>query len=65
MVYCGVFEDGGKVRAIIYSGEQAGKKKKRQVILQKLCLKYLEELEVETKGLLKEGEKTNLKKMMR
>jgi len=28
MVYCGVFEDGDKVRAIIYSGEQAGKKKK-------------------------------------
>jgi len=28
MVYCGVFEDGDKVRAIIYSGEQAGKEKK-------------------------------------
>jgi len=27
MVYCGVFEDGNKVRAIIYSGEQAGKVK--------------------------------------
>jgi alanyl-tRNA synthetase len=28
MVYCGVFEDGDKVRAIIYSGEQAAKDKK-------------------------------------
>jgi alanyl-tRNA synthetase len=28
MVYCGIFEDGDKVRAIIYSGEQAGKEKK-------------------------------------
>jgi len=27
MVYCGVFEDGDKVRAIIYSGEQAAKDK--------------------------------------
>jgi len=28
MVYCGVFEDGDKIRAIIYSGEQVGKDKK-------------------------------------
>ena len=28
MVYCGVFEDEDKVRAIIYSGEQAGNTKK-------------------------------------
>ena len=28
MVYCGVFEDGEKVRAIIYSGEQVGENKK-------------------------------------
>ncbi|NWK05078.1 alanine--tRNA ligase [Marine Group I thaumarchaeote] len=28
MVYCGVFEDGDKIRAIIYSGDQAGKDKK-------------------------------------
>nr|AIF19512.1 alanyl-tRNA synthetase (AARS, alaS) [uncultured marine thaumarchaeote KM3_87_A02] len=28
MVYCGVFEDGDKIRAIIYSGEQVGKGKK-------------------------------------
>ena len=28
MVYCGVFEDGEKVRAIIYSGEQVEKNKK-------------------------------------
>ena len=28
MVYCGVFEDGDKIRAIIYSGEQAAKDKK-------------------------------------
>jgi len=28
MVYCGVFEDGDKIRAIIYSGEQVGKYKK-------------------------------------
>ena len=28
MVYCGVFEDGDKIRAIIYSGEQAEKEKK-------------------------------------
>jgi len=27
MVYCGVFEDGDKIRAIIYSGEQVGKDK--------------------------------------
>jgi len=28
MVYCGIFEDGDKIRVIIYSGEQAGKEKK-------------------------------------
>jgi len=28
MVYCGVFEDGDRIRAIIYSGEQVGKDKK-------------------------------------
>jgi len=28
MVYCGVFEDGDKIRAIIYSGDQAAKDKK-------------------------------------
>jgi len=28
MVYCGIFEEGDKIRAIIYSGEQAGKEKK-------------------------------------
>ena len=28
MVYCGVFEDGDKIRTIIYSGEQAAKYKK-------------------------------------
>jgi alanyl-tRNA synthetase len=28
MVYCGVFEDGDKIRAIIYSGDQAAKYKK-------------------------------------
>jgi len=28
MVYCGVFEDGDKIRAVIYSGEQVGKDKK-------------------------------------
>ena len=28
MVYCGIFEDGDKLRAIIYSGEQAAKDKK-------------------------------------
>ncbi len=28
MVYCGIFEDGEKVRAIIYSGEQVGENKK-------------------------------------
>ena len=28
MVYCGIFEDGDKIRAIIYSGEQAEKEKK-------------------------------------
>jgi len=28
MVYCGVFEDGDKIRAIIYSGEQVGYDKK-------------------------------------
>jgi alanyl-tRNA synthetase len=28
MVYCGVFEDGEKVRAIIYSGEQVEENKK-------------------------------------
>ncbi len=28
MVYCGIFEDEDKIRAIIYSGEQAGKNKK-------------------------------------
>ncbi|HIF52860.1 MAG TPA: alanine--tRNA ligase [Candidatus Nitrosopelagicus sp.] len=28
MVYCGVFEDGDRIRAIIYSGEQVGKNKK-------------------------------------
>ena len=27
MVYCGIFEEGDKIRAIIYSGEQAGKEK--------------------------------------
>ena len=28
MVYCGIFEEGDKIRAIIYSGEQSGKEKK-------------------------------------
>ncbi len=28
MVYCGIFEDGDRIRAIIYSGEQVGKDKK-------------------------------------
>ena len=28
MVYCGVFEDGDKIRAIIYSGEQVENDKK-------------------------------------
>ena len=28
MVYCGIFEDGDKIRAIIYSGKQAEKEKK-------------------------------------
>jgi alanyl-tRNA synthetase len=28
MIYCGVFEDGDKIRAIIYSGDQAAKDKK-------------------------------------
>ena len=28
MVYCGIFEDGDKIRAIIYSGDQAAKDKK-------------------------------------
>jgi len=28
MVYCGVFEDGDRIRAVIYSGEQVGKDKK-------------------------------------
>jgi alanyl-tRNA synthetase len=28
MVYCGVFEDGDKIRAIIYSGDQAANDKK-------------------------------------
>ena len=28
MVYCGIFEDGDKARAIIYSGDQAAKDKK-------------------------------------
>ena len=28
MVYCGVFEDGDKIRAIIYSGDQSAKDKK-------------------------------------
>jgi len=28
MVYCGIFEDGDKIRALIYSGEQVGKDKK-------------------------------------
>jgi alanyl-tRNA synthetase len=28
MVYCGIFEYEDKIRAIIYSGEQAGKSKK-------------------------------------
>jgi len=37
---------------------------KKQEILQKLYLKYLEELAGVTKGLLREEERTNLKKMM-
>jgi len=37
---------------------------KKQDILPKLYLKYLEELVEGTKGLLREEEKTNLKKMM-
>jgi len=37
---------------------------KKQEILQKLYLKYLEELAEETKDLLREEERTNLKKMM-
>ena len=28
MVYCGIFEDGDKIRAIIYSGDQAANDKK-------------------------------------
>jgi alanyl-tRNA synthetase len=28
MVYCGIFEEGDKIRAIIYSGDQAAKYKK-------------------------------------